>query len=84
MVSEYTTSFLYDPVSGKIEKTAFTEPENREPPDLSAYTDLGSLSSQINSSKWDGSFCKDVIRNNNTADKTYCSKKINMMDLLRY
>lgn len=94
-VSEYTTSFLYDPVSGKTEKTGFTEKEDREPPDLSGHTDLGSLSSQINASKWDGSFCKDAITelNNtnpyevilylyNTADKTYCSGKISLQDLL--
>ncbi len=95
-VREYTTSFLYDPVSGKIEKTDFTEKEDREPPDLSGYTDLGSLSSQINASNWDGSFSKNVITelNNsnpyevilylyNTADRTYCSGKIRLQDLIQ-
>ncbi len=95
-VTEYTTSFLYDPLSGKIEKTDFTEQEDRvDPPDLSGYTDLGSLSSQIKASKWDGSFCKDAITElNNTnpyevilylynlTDKTYCSGKISLQDLM--
>ena len=96
LVSEYTTSFLYDPDSGKVEKTVFTEQEGSEIPDLSGYTDLGSISSQSDTSKWYGYVSERVITESNnidpynvrlylynSKDKTYCSDIIYLMDLIR-
>ncbi len=93
---EYTTSFLYDPDSGKVEKTTFTEPEESDIPDLSGYTDLGSISSQSDISKWYGYVSERVITESNNVDpynvrlylynsedKTYCSDIISLMELIR-
>lgn len=60
-VGEYTTSFLYDPDSGKVEKTTFTEQEESDIPDLSAYTDIGSISPQSDTLKWDGYVSERVV-----------------------
>jgi hypothetical protein len=93
---EYTTSVLYDPQSGKIEKTEYTEQNEPEPPVLDEYTNIGGISLHIDSFIWDGTISKDVItESNNTdpykvtlylynsSDKTYCSEVINICDLVQ-
>lgn len=94
-LKDYTV-VLYDPQSGKIVQEQYTERNEPEPPDLNEYTNIGDISSNIDSFTWDGTISKDVITelNNanpykvqlylyNTTDKTYCTEIINVFDLLQ-
>ena len=97
VAKEYTTSVLYDPQSGKIERTQFANRKTgSEPPDLNGYANIGDISSHIDTFIWDGALSKDVVTelNNtdpykvrlflyNTTDKTYCTEVINVFDLVQ-
>lgn len=95
-VEKYTTTVLYDPQSGKIEKTQYAKQSWPEPPDLDTYTNMGDISSLLGTFQWDGTLCKDDIteRNNanpyrvqlflySTTDKTYITEVFDVRDLVQ-